>query len=131
MCAAGRAGSESGVEGVALIVIDGRVVGPKVAGRVAGIAAGESADDVCRAARQSGWNTPGEIGRSARNLRRADRHLPRAHQGPIDGDGKVDVRLADVGVIEEVVDAVLERCRRRGSSPARNLNAELMLLVAL
>jgi len=40
--------------------------------------------------------------------RRAKRKLPGADQSSIDGDGEVDAGVADVGVVEEVVDAVLE-----------------------
>ena len=42
----GQVGGEAGVEGVALVVVDGGVIGAEVAGGVGGIAAGEAADDV-------------------------------------------------------------------------------------
>src|SRR5580692_3001366 len=45
-CAPRQVAGETGVEGVALVVVDGRVAGSEVAGRIGGIAAGEAADDV-------------------------------------------------------------------------------------
>ena len=72
------------------------------------------------------WNWP-----KCAKLRGAQRHLPRAHQRAIDSDGEVDVRLADIGVVEKVVHAILERVDIEHPSPVRNLNTELVLFVAL
>ena len=100
-------GGEAGVERVALVVVDRGVIGTEVAGGVGGIAAGEAADDV--AALLGDLVGVGEVELAeAGKLRRAERHLPGADQRAIDGDGEVDVRLADVGVVKEVVDAVFE-----------------------
>ena len=68
--------------------------------------------------------------RHARNLRRAQRKLPGAHQCSIDGDGEVDVGLTHVGVIEKIVDACLEGIDVPNPAFEGNGDAELMLLVA-
>ena len=66
-----------------------------------------------------------------RQLRRAQRHLPGADQCSVDGDGKVHVGFAEVGVVEEVVHAILDVVHVEKPALVRNLNAELVLFVAL
>ncbi len=129
-CAQRQVGGEAGVEGVALVVIDGSVVGAEVAGGIGGMAAGEAADDV--AALLGDLVRIGEMELAeVRQLRRAESHLPGANQCAIDGDGEVHVGFADVGVIEEVVHAIFEGVDVEHPAFPRNLDAELMFFVAL
>ena len=65
-----------------------------------------------------------------RQLGRAQSHLPGADQRAIDGDGEVHVRFAEVGVVEEVVDAILDGGHVEQPALVGNLNAELVLFVA-
>ena len=62
--------------------------------------------------------------------RRAEGRLPGADEGSVDGDGEVEAGLADVGVVEEVVDAVLKGVDVEEPSAIGDLDAELMLFVA-
>ena len=66
-----------------------------------------------------------------RQLRRAQGHLPGAHQRAIDGDGEVHVGFAQVGVVKEVVDAILDVVHIQQPAFVGDLNAELVLFVAL
>ncbi len=66
-----------------------------------------------------------------RQLRGAQCHLPGAHQRAVDRDGEIHVRLAEIGMIEEVVNAIFEGVHIEHPALVRNLNAELMLFVAL
>ena len=122
--------SESRVQRFALVVIERKVVGAEIAGRVGGDAAREPADNVAALlgdlVRVSHVKMP-----RAPQLGRMKRHLPGANQRPIHGDGKIHIRFAEVGVVKEVVHAVLEGVHIQHPSPVRNLDAELVLLVAL
>ena len=62
---------------------------------------------------------------------RAEGYLPGADERAIDGDGEVHVGFADVGVVEEVVDAVFEGVDVEDPAAVGDLNAELVLFVAL
>ena len=62
--------------------------------------------------------------------RRAQRQLPGADECAVDGDREVDARVADVGVVEEVVDAGLEGVGVEEPVAEGNLHAELVLFVA-
>ena len=108
----------------------GDVVEAEVAGRIGRDAAGESADDV--AALLGNLVRVGDMELAEmRQLRRAQRHLPGADQRAIDGDGEVHVRFAEVGVVEEVVHAVLDGVHVEKPAFVWNLDAELVLFVAL
>jgi len=67
----------------------------------------------------------------ASQLRRAQGHLPGTDQRSIDGDGEVHIRFAEVGVIQKVIDAVLEVSHIEQPALVRNLQAELVLFVSL
>ena len=62
---------------------------------------------------------------------RAEGHLPGADESAIDGDGEVHIGFAEVGVIEEIVDAVFEGVDVQHPAAVGNLDAELVLFVAL
>ena len=62
--------------------------------------------------------------------RAAEGELPGADQCAVDGDGEVDAGVADVGVVEEVVDAGFEGVGVEEPAAEGNLDAELMLFVA-
>ncbi len=128
--APGEGGVEADVEGVALVVVDGRVVEAGVAlGRGDG-RADEAAGDV--AALFGDLVGVGEVGLAeVPEARRAEAEFPGADEGAVDGDGEVDAGVADVGVVEEVVDAGLEGVGVEEPAAEGNLNAELMLFVAL
>lgn len=130
----GQVGGEAGVEGVALVVVDGGVVGAEVAGGISGIGAGEAADDVAALLGNLVRISKVELA-EAGEARGADGGLPCADERAVDGDGEVDVGLADVGVVEEVVDTVAEGVDVDGpladGAGDGDLDAELMLLVAL
>ncbi len=63
--------------------------------------------------------------------RGAEGELPGADEGAVDGDGVVDAGVADVGVVEEVVDAGLEGVGVEQPAAEGDLDAELVLFVAL
>src|SRR5580704_5544549 len=63
--------------------------------------------------------------------RTAEGGFPGADEGSVDGDGIVDAGVADVGVVEEVVDAVVEGVDVEDPAAVGNLYAELTLFVAL
>ena len=67
----------------------------------------------------------------ARDAGRAEGEFPGADERAVDGDGEEDAGVADVGVVEEVVDAVLEGVGVEQPAVEGNLHAELVLLVAL
>ena len=111
-------------------MIDGSVVESGVAGGVADGGADEAAGDV--AALLGDLVGVGEVGLAeASDAGRAECQLPGADQRAVDGDGEVDAGVADVGVVEEVVDAVLEGTGVEQPAAEGNLQAELVLLVAL
>ena len=62
---------------------------------------------------------------------RAQRGLPAADEGAVDGDGEEHVGLAEVGVVEEVVDAGFEGVDVEDPAAIRDVDAELVLFVAL
>ncbi len=116
---------------MALIVIHRFIVEVgRRAGFVAGQSAGEAAND--GAALLGNLVGIGEMElATACDLRRTQSHLPGTHQSAIDGDGEEHVRLAEVGVVKEVVDAVLHVGDVEQPALEGNLNTELMFFVAL
>jgi hypothetical protein len=60
----------------------------------------------------------------------AEGELPGADEGAVDGDWEVDAGVADVGVVEEVVDAGLEGVCVEEPAAVGDLDAELVLFVA-
>ena len=111
-------------------MIERYVVGAEVAGRVSGQRAGKASDNV--AALPGDLVGVGQVELTeVSQLGRAQGQFPGAHQRSIDGDGEVHVRLAEVGVIEEVVDAVFEVSYVEQPALVGDLQAELVLFVAL
>ena len=92
----------------------GDVVGAKVAGRIVGNAASESADDV--AALLGNLIRVGQMELAGAGHSGERRSAPRRDQRSIDGDGEVHIRFAQVGVIEEIVDAIFEELPRRAQA---------------
>ena len=126
----GQLRREAGVERLALIVVDGRVVGTEVAGRVVGNTASKAADNVAALLGNLIGVSQMKLAEAGQS-RRAQGQLPGADQGSIDGDGEVHIRFAEIGVIEEVVDAVFDVGHIEQPAFVGNLNAELVLFVAL
>src|ERR1039458_290272 len=125
----GEGGVEAEVEGVALIVVDGGVSEAGVAGGRADGDADEAAGE--RAALLGDLVGISEVGLSeATEARRAEGEFPGADEGAVDGDGEVDAGVADVGVVEEVVDAVLEGVGVEQPAAEGNLHAELVFFIA-
>ena len=60
---------------------------------------------------------------------RAEGELPGANEGAVDGDREVDAGVADVGVVEEVVDAGLEGVGVEDPAAVGDLDAELVLFI--
>ncbi len=111
-------------------MVDGGVVEAGVAGGVADGGADEAAGDV--AALFGDLVGVGEVELAeAGDARGAEGELPGADEGSVDGDGEVEAGVADVGVVEEIVDAVLEGVGVEEPAAEGDLEAELMLLVAL
>ncbi len=127
--APGERGVEPYVEGVALIVIDRGVAGFDVAlGRGDGDADEAAGDGSALLGDLVGV---GEMGLSeVPEARGAEAELPGANEGAVDGDGKVDAGVTDVGVVEEVVDAGLEGVDVEYPATKGDLDAELVLFVA-
>src|ERR1035438_5936056 len=111
---------------MALIVVDGRIVEAGIAVR----SADKSAID--GAALLGNLVRVGEVELAAPPQRRAaQRSFPGTHQGAVYGDRDEDVGLADVRVIQEIVDSRLEVVDLQRPAAEGNLNAELVLFVAL
>ena len=55
----------------------------------------------------------------------AEGELPCADKGSVDGDGEIDAGVADVGVVEEVIDTGLEGVGIEVPSMEGDLDAEL------
>jgi len=111
-------------------VIDRRVVEPCIARGIADGRADEAAGD--RAALLGDLVGVSEVRLSeVGDARRAEGQLPGADQRAIDGDGDVDAGVADIGVVEEVIDAIPEGIGIEQPAAKGNLYAKLVLLVAL
>ena len=111
-------------------MVDGCVVEAGVAGWVRRWGADEAAGDV--AALLGDLVGVGEVELAeVTEARGAEGEFPGADEGAVDGDGKVDAGVADVGVVEEVVDAGLEGVGVEEPAAEGDLDAELVLFVAL
>src|SRR5579863_6295931 len=129
-CVHGEIRREPGVERVALVVVDGMVQGTEVASRIIGVSAGESPDNVA-ALFGDLVGVSNVKAAEAREFRRVQGHLPRANQCAVNSDGEVHVGFAEVGVIEEIVDSVLERIDVESETAPGNLNSDLKFFIAL
>ncbi len=111
-------------------MVDGSVVETCIACGIADGRADEAARDV--AALLGDLVGVGEM-RLAEvpEARRAEGQFPGADERAVDGDREVDAGIADVGVVEEVVDAVLEGVGVEDPAAEWNLYPELMFFVAL
>ena len=125
----GQVCRKAGIQRLALVVIDGRVVESEGAGWVSLDAAGKAANDIAALLGNLIGVCEMELAQM-RQLWRPQSHLPGADQSTIDGDGEVHVGFAEVGVVEEVVHAVFDSIHVEKPAPERNLNAELVLFVA-
>ena len=67
----------------------------------------------------------------APETRRAKGELPGSDPCAIHGDGEVDAGVADIGVVEEVMDASFEGIRVQQPSTKGKLETELVFFVAL
>jgi hypothetical protein len=127
----GKIGGEAGVERFALVVVKRDVVkAAEVAGRIVGIGASKAADDGAALLGNLIRVSDVELA-EVRQLRRTHGHLPRANERAIHSDGEVHVGFAEVGVVKEVIDAILDRIHVEKPAFPGNLNAELMLFIAL
>ena len=126
-----QVGGESSIERIALVVVKRDVVEPAIgADRIFGIGACEPADD--GAALLGYLIRIGDVKLAdVRQLRRAQRQFPCTDQCSIHRDRKIHVGLAEIGVIEEIVDAILHGRNIEEPSLVRNLNAELVFFIPL
>ena len=122
---------DANVERVALVVVERSVVETRIALRRGEGIANQSAGNGTALLLPAGWSRPDAPAQTCHRVGELNRQFPSLNQRAVNGDGEENVRLADVGMVEEVVGARFKIVRVKQPPTERNLHAELMLLIAL